>query len=122
MHLALKSLGKLLRLAERLERERAEESRDTRQSTDHLMRELEEVAAGVFERQSAERNLNLFLESLNEDEKKDVIALFYLGRDEGDFKALRDRPPIPTSHISSQLVPKTDLESSLIEGLKKLAE
>lgn len=122
MQIPLRSLGKLLCLAERAEHERMGNTKTTAEEIAASRRKFEAKTTGTFEDHSAERDIFLFLQALSNEEKRDVAALFCLGRHAADdFETLRANPGLTLEDIPYHLSDKRDLERSLIEGIKRLS-
>ena len=123
VHLKYRTLGKLLRLAEKLKSERVGDHRPLKEQLAEVRQDTIEEASGTYEKVTPERLLHLFLESLTEAEKKEVIALFYFGRGAFDnFPYAIEHPPLSIERMPWELTNKTDLHDSIINGLKRLGD
>lgn len=122
-HLKLKTIGKLLRLAQLMKQERMDDDRSPTERIEAIRRRTSEKVAGIYEGVSAKRNLHLFLESLSDAEKREVSALFYFGRHAlDDLEYEIAHPALALDQVAYHLSDKTDLHDSIIEGIKRLGE
>jgi hypothetical protein len=123
LHLESKTIGKLLRLAEAQKDFRKKDKRSVREKAADSLRDLKDRCEGAFERSTPERDIECFLTALADEEKREVIALFYFGRDAvDDFAYTVAHPRMSLTTMPQQLSDKTDLADSLIAGLKRLAD
>jgi hypothetical protein len=122
-NLPLKSLGKLLRLAENNANKRAEDIRPVEEKLEEHIRDITAQLNRTYEKQSPERDIELFLSALSDEEKKDVIALFYFGQHAGDdFDYLREHSLLSLKEMPWFLADKRSLHDCLIEGLNRLGD
>ncbi len=120
--LSIVSLGKLLCLAEVAKKKQEEVTGTMAQQCADSLRETRDRAAGI-ETHSPERDVELFLRSLHDEAKRDVLGLFYLGRNAGDnFNGLRVNTGVNLEVMPWFIAGKVDLHDSLIKGLKRFAE
>jgi hypothetical protein len=110
----------LLRLAGLVDQERKDDARSVTEQLEALREEFKEKVAGTFERQSAARDLLLFLSALSAQEIYDVSGLYYLGIWAGDcFYELRTNHHCTAAVLAHHLADKTNLSEGLINGMKR---
>jgi hypothetical protein len=113
-HSFIKLLGRLLLLAELARHEQTGER--------GLKQTLEKLDGSHSDTQSAVKNLELFLTVLSDEERKDVVGLYGLGRWAFDsFADARENSGHADKIIPYILASRTDLHDSVINGLKRLA-
>jgi hypothetical protein len=120
-HLPIKSLGKLLSLAESASREEATSGPKTcAEAIDRIRRR---IAQPEFDTGSARLNIELFLSALSREERSDIAALCAIGdRKLETFEFAWRYHGHADSDIPFLFSRKIDLHDSLIRGLKRFGE
>lgn len=125
MRLSLQTLGKILWHADRVTDQNVRESEedggggDCGKTIDRIRARL----AGTLATPRAESALEAFLETLSNDERKDLVGLYCLGRRAFDAHAdARENSGHRLDLIPWILSHRTDLHDSVVKGLKRLGE
>ena len=123
MKLSLQTLGKILWLADhvtaQIVREREEDGGDNGKTIERIRATL----AGNLATPRAESALEAFLETLSNEERKDLVGLYCLGRSAFDTHTeAREHSGHRLDLIPWELSRRTDLHDSVVNGLKRLGE
>ena len=123
MKLSLQTLGKILWLADRVTAQNRRESEEDGGDNGKTIERIRATLAGNLATPRAESDLEAGLETLSNEERKDLVGLYCLGRSAFDTHAdAREHSGHRLDIIPWILSQRTDLHGSVVKGLKRLGE